>query len=268
VIPVIGIPVLNRGDLLLRCVSSIDYPVGQVTIVNNGNDPGVTDAIARIEQDERFKVRVFTPPRNLGVAASWNWILQEQPEAPFWVLVGNDIQFTPGDLARIDAAVRANPESAVLTANEGYSLMAVTQTGVNEVGYFDENFYPAYYEDVDYERRLILSGASYGAVFGIHAIHGEAPNWGSSTINSNRLLRLRYKLVARLNRGYFRRKWNCDTAESIAFSSSHGWSRPYGEPGLSAKDWRVDRINALLGGNLEVMTSRSRPRRENASEKP
>lgn len=257
-IPVLGIPVLNRGDLLLRCVGSIDYPIGQITIVNNGDDPGVAEAIGQIERDGRFKVRVFTPPRNLGVAASWNWILREQPEASFWVLVGNDIQFTPGDLAHIDAAVRANPASAILTANEGYSLMAVTQAGVDHVGYFDENFYPAYYEDVDYERRLILSGASYGAVFGVHAIHGEAPNWGSSTINANRWLQLRYKFIARVNRGYFQRKWDCSTAENIAFSPSQGWPTPYNDRRLSVRDWRIDRWTALWNGRT-VRSGPSRP---------
>ncbi len=37
-IPILAIPVLNRGDLLLRCIRSIDYPVGKLVIVNNGDE--------------------------------------------------------------------------------------------------------------------------------------------------------------------------------------------------------------------------------------
>src|SRR4051794_21870778 len=93
-IPVLGIPVLNRGDLLRRCLQSIDYPVELTVIVNNGDDAGVRNTLhemvggsLRIDSSEsRFspllyqrndgsQVLVVTPETNLGVAASWNFIL-------------------------------------------------------------------------------------------------------------------------------------------------------------------------------------------------
>ena len=33
-IPVLGIPYFNRPDLLLRCLDSIDHPVGRVVLGN------------------------------------------------------------------------------------------------------------------------------------------------------------------------------------------------------------------------------------------
>ncbi len=42
-VPVIVIPVLNRYDLLERCLESIDYPVGTLLIIDNGGKAGLHD---------------------------------------------------------------------------------------------------------------------------------------------------------------------------------------------------------------------------------
>ena len=47
-IPLLGVLVLNRGDLLLRMVDSIDYPIDKLAIVQNGCEPDVVDAIDQI----------------------------------------------------------------------------------------------------------------------------------------------------------------------------------------------------------------------------
>jgi len=41
-----------------------------------------------------------------------------------------------------------------------YSAFILTQSGLDRVGYFDENYFPAYSEDCDHVRRLILTGAA------------------------------------------------------------------------------------------------------------
>ena len=73
-IPVLGIPVLNRGDLLERLVLSIDIPVETLFIVNNGNDEGVWNAIQKIRLGLNPLVEsvcVYSECRNIGVATSW-----------------------------------------------------------------------------------------------------------------------------------------------------------------------------------------------------
>jgi hypothetical protein len=95
------------------------------------------------------------------------------PGAPWWLLVNYDIAFTPsGVLGRIAAAVEKRLPSLLASvsaskpqpfalhtftfeygATNTWSNFAITRQAVAEVGLFDENFYPAYWEDGDYALR-------------------------------------------------------------------------------------------------------------------
>lgn len=70
----VGIPVLNRIDLLERCLDRIDHPA-DVLIVNNDTVYPKIDARLTRLADKRG-AEVWRPDRNLGVAASWNLILR------------------------------------------------------------------------------------------------------------------------------------------------------------------------------------------------
>ena len=231
-IPILAIPILNRGDLLLRCIHSIDYPVEKLIIVNNGNDLSVNAAIEQIESEGEFDFRIFTPMCNLGVGASWNWIMRNNP-AEYWLMVGNDIQFTPGDLAKIDKFVCAHPEFVLCPANWGHSLFAIRPSCVDQAGYFDENFYPAYSEDQDQMYRIKLAGAKWQDCPDIHSLHGEPPLWGSSTVWSDPVLNKKCGVTQQNNHEYFKRKWGGAPGEET-------FTHPYDNPELGLKDWIID----------------------------
>lgn len=106
-IPVVGIPHYNRPDLTARCIASIDYPVDKLVIVNNGPerievDEWIMDATAEATNTIR-EVCIIAHP-NAGVAGAWNEIIKLFP-APYWLISNNDIQFAPGDLAKMVAFV-------------------------------------------------------------------------------------------------------------------------------------------------------------------
>jgi GT2 family glycosyltransferase len=231
-IPILAIPILNRGDFLLRCIRSIDYPVEKLLIVNNGNDAGVCAAIEQLEGEGDFELRTFKPGFNMGVAASWNWIMQNNP-ANYWLLVGNDIQFSPGDLRKIDKFVRAHPEYVMCPANWGHSLFAIRQACIDGAGYFDENYFPAYSEDQDHCRRINLAGLKWADVPDVHALHGEPPLWGSSTVWSDPILNKKSAVTQKNNAEYYRRKWGGDPGQEI-------FTHPYNNPELTVKDWLWD----------------------------
>lgn len=142
-IPVLAIPILNRGDFLLRCIRSIDYPIDQLVIINNGSDAGVAAAVRQLQGEGDFNVCAHRPAHNLGVAASWNWVMKNFP-AEYWLFVGNDIQFTHGDLRNMDRFIRDHPEYVMCPANWGHSLFALRPSCIEHAGYFDENMWPAY----------------------------------------------------------------------------------------------------------------------------
>ena len=231
-IPVLGIPVLNRADLLLRCIRSIDYPVGNIVIINNGTDPGVAQAIEQLF-GELDNLDIIKPSYNLGVATSWNLIIREYCEHSYWLLVGNDIQFSRGDLGKMDRFIQEHPEYATIPANWGHSLFAVTRDGLKGVGYFDENIWPAYSEDQDWMYRLKLAGLPWGDCPDIHAVHGEPPLWGSSTVWSDPVLNKRCAITQQNNHEYYAQKWGGAPGEEK-------FTTPFGDPSLTIKDCPIN----------------------------
>lgn len=229
-IPVLSIPVLNRGDLLLRCIRSIDYPVGALYVINNGNDASVASVLRQVQGEGH--IVIASPGRNLGVSGSWNHTMQQYPDAEYWLFVGNDIQFTPGDLEKIDICIREHPDYVTLPANQGHSLFAVTQCGLQTIGAFDENFYPAYLEDSDHMYRVKLAGASWMDVPDVHAIHGEAPTYGSHSVHASHELMARNLQTHQRNFTYYLSKWGGSPGQEK-------YEHPYGISSLGWKDWEI-----------------------------
>lgn len=239
-IPVFAVPVLNRGDLLLRLVRSIDYPVGRLVVVNNGTDPSVTAALEAIVKDARFDLHVHGPEHNLGVSGSWNWSMHRFPDVDYWVHTGSDVSLNPGDLRLIDEGMQHHPEMGFRAANLGYNLFAIRRATLATVGCFDENFYPAYFEDGDYQYRLSLAGIQRQAIGTANdetdecrAIHGEAPTWGSHTIHSDAALRDANGITFANNRDYYLRKWGGGPGEER-------FTTPFDDPDLPVSYWVLE----------------------------
>lgn len=208
-IKTLGIPSLNRGDLLRRCVESVDVPIENLFLINNGDDTGVAEVIGIVEarktkNAELFK-NVFVEKHNrLGVAPSWNRIIRNSPGP--WFIAANDILFLPGSIALLDTVVKNTSDASVVCA-DGYNIFVITEVGIKKVGLFDENFYPAYFEDIDHWRRVVLSGAKAVNVPGFQFVHGEPPHWGSTTIHSDPILMSKNKITFANLRDYYVRKW-------------------------------------------------------------
>ncbi|KEF41555.1 MAG: hypothetical protein ER33_10745 [Cyanobium sp. CACIAM 14] len=164
-IPLLGIPILNRPDLLVRLIDSLDQRIETLAIVDNSIGAGLSDSeelgrlLAQLEREPPAgigQVRVARPFGNQGVAASWNAILSSFPEAPYALLVNNDVVFAPGVLARVIERIdpRRPQFLPLLPPPQEFSAFALTAAAWNRVGLFDANFHPAYCEDLDYAERL------------------------------------------------------------------------------------------------------------------
>ena len=194
VIPVLIIPVLNRYDLLDKALDSIDYPIGDILIVNNG---------VEVYESKRadLNVRVFDMPANFGVAGSWNLGIKCFPHAPYWVFSSADISFGEGSLAKM--AEYSSP-GRLVKSNASYSCFSLGEAIVAKIGLFDEYIYPAYYEDNDYDDRMVIAGfAEQMLAPGIHVHEVGGP---SQTIKSNKTLAERNQGTFALNGDYYRNK--------------------------------------------------------------
>jgi GT2 family glycosyltransferase len=99
------VPVLNRYDLLDRMVSSIDYPVAHLLIIDNGASTVIEDV--GIDVPACVEHTTYLPmPANLGVSGSWNLGIKSFPYADRWFFTSNDVQFQPGALEKLSEARR------------------------------------------------------------------------------------------------------------------------------------------------------------------
>lgn len=180
-IPVMIVPTLTRHDLLVQMLASIDYPVGFLLIVNNHPDAFFvgTDAIPDCVAD----YQVFNMPANLGCAGSWNLGIKGQPFAPWWFVASDDVVFAPGALEKF--AGECFPDRlTICEAWPHYQFFGVGENVVERVGLFDENLFPANFEDDDYQRRCEVSGVEIhrADVGHYHVKQGtvHAPEWAAS----------------------------------------------------------------------------------------
>lgn len=211
-IPVLACPVINGAALLSRMIHSIDYPVNRICIIQNGTDQGVIDILAQLGETMP-NLTVFTPGRNLGVSASWNYFLKQYHAEEYILIVGSDIAFASGDLRLIDEGMRRHPEMVIRPGCHGLSFFGITPECVNKVGYFDENFF-AYHEDEDYIRRVNLAGLPWADIgkasdetVRTRATHGESPTYGSHAIYGDASLMKLVQERKAVGTEYYRAKW-------------------------------------------------------------
>ena len=151
-IPNLIVPTLTRYDLLQRMLSSIDYPVGHVLIIDNGNMIDQLKLPAEIKE-----LTVLTMPANLGVAGSWNLGIKSFPFDSQWLIVSDDVVFPAGALEQYAGLVNSDAIQ-FFDVSPKWACFSVGQTVVQKAGLACELFHPAYFEDNDYERRIDQAG--------------------------------------------------------------------------------------------------------------
>lgn len=166
VLPLVGVAVLNGAAHLQRLLASLDVPIDTLAIVDQSagrDDPASRQLRTELQRLERRglpgvnSIRLARPFANAGVAAAWNQILLSFPHAPLALIVNHDVEFAPGVLA--EALERLDPNQpqfmALLPAEHAFSAFVITALAWDVVGLFDERYYPAYCEDLDYRDRLL-----------------------------------------------------------------------------------------------------------------
>ena len=179
----IVIPTWSRcNDLLPECLESINDNFDQLVIIKNPHP----DRDEKIAIPEKLQVNtcVIYPKKNLGCAGSWNvglsmanWgtrIDRVVGRGMFvrksWqnaVLINDDIVLVPGAIKCLVSHLVNNSCSGIAFSEEKFSFWALSYEIWSQVGLFDESFWPAYYEDLDWLHRFRLLGFHEPGIFGI-----------------------------------------------------------------------------------------------------
>ena len=170
-IPVLAIPMMaTRGATLMATLAALDVRVDTLLLCDSA--PGVpemefvSDEVTLLAKSGALPVGAVrvVPPRGaagpvFGVSECWNALAREAfsmdaARVPWMLVMNDDVGFSGGTLAVSVAAVwESYKGKSLLLANEAlpgvgyaFSAFALTREGYAELGPFDENFYPAYYE--------------------------------------------------------------------------------------------------------------------------
>jgi len=151
-IPAMIVPVLIRHDLLDRMIQSINYPVRDLVIIDNG---------PQFEYEPTWnnwvhKIHHIKIPYNLGVASSWNLGIKSMPYSDYWLVTGFDNEWGGESLKQFQE--ESGPNKLVLSNGApAWTAFSIGWKVVDKVGLFDESLHPAYFEDNDYKWRCTFT---------------------------------------------------------------------------------------------------------------
>ena len=197
---------------------------------------------------------IFTYRFNRGLARSWNDGLHLALEAgcDAALLLNDDLFFRDNaydEFVRTIAAVKkiSNNVSYITplgletgtSAHAGqilpqqFACCAIMPETIDRIGYFDENFTPAYYEDFDFDRRARLAGMTVHVHQQVLVEHERSATHRSMSAQERSIADAQFAE----NRIYFENKWGPDTTWTFPFNetsiglgiSFSNRQRPYGK---------------------------------------
>jgi GT2 family glycosyltransferase len=225
------VPTLNGWDRIPRLLHSIDVPARVVIVDNN-------------QSGRRLGSHAYIRPiANLGFAGSINAAIAQTPDEPWWMWAGDDIEFGPGDLAAI-TALMDTAQPRLVTGDRSderllrFAYAALNRECIEAVGLLDEwTFFPAYFDDDDYEYRCRLGGVSWVTYNGA-ILHSR-----SATIRTDAAMAAANARTFPENAARYVAKWGGPPGSE---RFSRPWDKPvplsYAPPdiaGRASRTWRV-----------------------------
>jgi len=223
------IPVHNCLEYTKGCIASIKSNTPYKIIIINNNSTDGTDKYIN-EMVYRQKIAGFNLSDNLGVAGSWNFGIRtglEHFKSDFFLIINNDVLLHPEMIdkliekikdrqtllvsatdisGRISSASEISgflaPSEEVQVEAPEFSSFLIKKETIEKVGYFDEQFYPAYFEDNDYHFRIRKAGYKAWKINTAVYFH-----YGSRTIKENENIKMISDRGYLGNKEYYKRKW-------------------------------------------------------------
>lgn len=153
-IPVMIVPVLTRHDLLDRMIMSINFPIRDLIIVDNG---ARSYDYLPVWNQWVNKIWHLKMPSNMGVASSWNLGIKSTPMSEYWLVSNFDVEWG-GDSLKMFSEIAKNDNLVLSNGSPEWCAFTIGWKVIDKVGLFDEALHPAYFEDNDMERRVDRAG--------------------------------------------------------------------------------------------------------------
>jgi GT2 family glycosyltransferase len=150
---VVAIPTLNRADLLNEALERYfeDFKDTHIAICDNGKQSIIT-------REENFMI--YRPEENMGVAKSWNMLMDyaDKIDATHVLMLNDDIVLGKTE-HEINMVIRNNPDADFINSFHNWCSYILRVDAWKKAGKFDEEFFPAYFEDNSFDYKMTLMGA-------------------------------------------------------------------------------------------------------------
>lgn len=249
------IPAVNCLKYSKKTVDSIKtkHPY-EVIFIDNGSTDGTKAWL---------KTQPFTKiidPQVSGLAAVWNLGIVKARELGFslFLILNNDIILSPDAINNMAKKMKtgkyvmvtgvnqhegcAKPEDMLLKNTKyiedepdnyhpDFSCFMINNKTIDKVGWFDENYAIAYFEDNDFHARIALSGEK--AISTISAIYYH---FESKTVQMNPQLSTIIKQAFERNRDYFEEKWGVRPLGDVPKMKKEYNKHPFNNPKKNYKN--------------------------------
>lgn len=212
------IPYYTNIHLLRNCMAGMDINWNHILIVDNS-------ATSEAQEFEGKGATIVYYPENIGVAKSWNMGLKAGCD---WTFVIGIAAVFPNGFSEVLLDVCKGSDFAFIT-DLSYHCNAISKKLVDLIGYLDENFYPAYYEDADYDRRMSLSG--------VHEPNITIPGYSAlmaNSVTSDKGLPVHYLHLQE----YYIQKWGGKPGEET-------FTHPFNDEANDIKYWKGETLATL-----------------------
>lgn len=220
----LAVPTLNRLDRLTDMLASVAESTripDRVLLVNNGHQ--ITDG-HRSEWSRWFDLDIFTPQHNLGVAGSVNFAWRNTLDGWFWMHANDDVVLDKRCIELMaERAEGLHAPFIIPEHGEGsaFTVFIVSSDLKERLGYFDEQFFPAYAEDNDLGRRMNLLRIEREIVRGAAYFHHTSSTLAAYTPEQT----LKHHNQFRANVARYIAKWGGEMDKSETFTVPYDGSR-------------------------------------------
>lgn len=211
----IGVPILVQGEKLLRHIKSIDVPLKRYYILDNseGKDESVSEAIDQIcenKPDNIQEVVIVENSQNAGYPGAVNQMIRDNTDCAHWIVTGFDWWPRPQEYKKLLEYQHRLDNGAFLGVGcDDMCGFMFTPALIEKVGMLDENFFPGYFEDNDYKKRILESKLR------VPTIQLSAEHDRSSTLNSSEDFKRRNQFTFQKNYEYYVKKWGGSPGKEI-----------------------------------------------------
>lgn len=225
----IFIAVMGEAEAFRKCVEKCPDK-SKLIIVNNWNNRDVFDQCQELEKQG---AEVQYHPENIGCGGAMNVGLKKVVEEnlDFVIILSPSALFTNSVQDFVDIIEETEKKESnyyyltVANLQTDLHAFAVTRKCIDEIGLYDENFYPVYYDDTDYGRRMQLANA--------HRTLCTPPrisqNLGGGLKSDQLAFDLYWANVEHIH-DYYIRKWGGEHTQET-------FTTPFNDPTKTIKDW-------------------------------